>query len=522
MLVAVFVAGFAGYGVFAFRSLRPDVNESHYADVVVGKDVLADILPPPLYILESFLVAHQIGSSQKDSERADLVQRLNSLRKDFETRITYWDDNLNEGKLKNSLQGDARSTAQRFFELLDKEFIPAARTSDSPTIARLLSEDLAHAYADHRAAIDAAVAAANDFSSASVADAAEKIRNEQLTLLMLGGIVLAFGLGFGVYVSKGVSTPLAHTMEVLEKVAKGNLSVEAEVDAEDEVGRTARSLNEALRQVESAMREVSRTAQELGNSSQQLASSANEISSGAQRQASSLEQTSASLEQMTANVRQSADSAQEACRVAESARGVAQKGGSVVGRAVQAMSEIHESSRKIAEIITTIDEIAFQTNLLALNAAVEAARAGEQGKGFAVVASEVRNLALRSAKAAKEIKALIDDSVRRVDNGTALVNESGASLTGIVSAVERVTQIVKEMANGTREQSIGIEQVSQAVSEMDKVTQTNAAQTEELSAAAETLKEQARMLTQLMSQFEVRGEREPAFAGSASRSDSEI
>ena len=257
--------------------------------------------------------------------------------------------------------------------------------------------------------------------------------------------------------------------------------------------------------------EVSAIADGVASASQQLAAASEELSSGAQEQASSLEETASSLEEITGTIQQNADNAQQANQLAGNSRSVAEKGGEVVGRAVQGMSEINVASKKIADIITAIDEIAFQTNLLALNAAVEAARAGEQGRGFAVVAGEVRNLAQRSAAAAKEIKGLIQDSVAKVQAGTELVNQSGHTLAEIVTSVKRVTDIVSEIAAASREQAGGIEQVNKAVTQMDQVTQGNASQTEELSGTAEGLAGQAAQLQQLVAQFNlVKRDREPA------------
>jgi uncharacterized protein Yka (UPF0111/DUF47 family) len=250
-----------------------------------------------------------------------------------------------------------------------------------------------------------------------------------------------------------------------------------------------------------ALIQVSEIADSVTVAAQQLAAATEELSSGAQEQASSLEETASSLEEITGTVQQNADNAQQANQLAGTARNVAEKGGDVVGRAVQGMSEINASSRKIADIITAIDEIAFQTNLLALNAAVEAARAGEQGRGFAVVASEVRNHAQRSAGAATEIKGLIHDSVAKVEAGTNLVNQSGHTLTEIVTSVKRVTDIVSEIAAASREQAGGVEQVNRAVTQMDQVTQSNAAQTEELAGTAQGLASQATQLQQLVAQF---------------------
>ena len=260
-----------------------------------------------------------------------------------------------------------------------------------------------------------------------------------------------------------------------------------------------------------ALLEVSAIADSVASASQQLAAASEELSSGAQEQASSLEETASSLEEITGTIQQNADNAQQANQLAGNSRSVAEKGGEVVGRAVQGMSEINVASKKIADIITAIDEIAFQTNLLALNAAVEAARAGEQGRGFAVVAGEVRNLAQRSAAAAKEIKGLIQDSVAKVEAGTELVNQSGHTLAEIVTSVKRVTDIVSEIAAASREQAGGIEQVNKAVTQMDQVTQGNASQTEELSGTAEGLAGQAAQLQQLVAQFNlVKRDREPA------------
>jgi len=252
------------------------------------------------------------------------------------------------------------------------------------------------------------------------------------------------------------------------------------------------------RWLESALGEVATIAESFAGASQQLSAASEEIASGAQEQASNLEETASSLEEITSTIKQNAENAQQANQLASGAREVAEKGGQVVGDAVEAMKAINQSSKKIAEIITAIDEIAFQTNLLALNAAVEAARAGEQGRGFAVVAGEVRNLAQRSAGAAKEIKELIQDSVRKVETGSDLVNKSGQTLTDIVHAVKRVTDIVSEIAAASREQSAGVDQVSRAVAQMDQVTQTNASQTEELSGTAESLSSKAQEQQELV------------------------
>jgi methyl-accepting chemotaxis protein len=310
-----------------------------------------------------------------------------------------------------------------------------------------------------------------------------------------------FGVILSVVIGRGFSVPLGKAVSALEKVADGDLTIVLDVDTKDEVGRMATALNGTVERLNTTMREVADGAANASSFAQQLAAASDAISSSAQEQAASLEETSASLEQITATVRQSADNAVHASQLASGSKDSAVQGESVVGEAITAMAEINTASAKIADIISTIDEIAFQTNLPAVNAAVEAARAGDEGRGFAVVASEVRSLAQRTAVAAKEIKVLIQDSLRKVDAGSALVNRSGETLQGIVGSVRRVTDIVSEIATASGQQSAGIEQVNSAMTQMDKVTQGNSAQTEELSATAQALSERAAHLLELVSTF---------------------
>ncbi len=290
-------------------------------------------------------------------------------------------------------------------------------------------------------------------------------------------------------------------LDVVNAVASGDFTVQVPDLGDDAVGQVASALGSAVLSMKNALAEVTDVAGTVASAAQQLTEASGEISSGAQSQASSLEETASSLEEITSTIKQNTDNSQQARQLANGSKDIAERGGSVVTDAVKAMSEINQSSKKIADIITTIDEIAFQTNLLALNAAVEAARAGEQGRGFAVVAAEVRNLAQRSASAAKEIKTLIQDSVHKVEVGTDLVNRSGQTLNEIVTSVKRVTDIVSEIAAASREQLAGVEQINLAVSQMDRVTQGNAAQTEEMSGTASALLAHATQLSHLVGGF---------------------
>ncbi len=294
---------------------------------------------------------------------------------------------------------------------------------------------------------------------------------------------------------------VAVVLEIVSSVAEGNFDIEVPDLGNDSVGRVGSALNQAVRSIRDALVEVREVSGTVSTAAEQLTEASREIAAGAQTQASSLEETASSLEEITSTVKQNTDNAQQARQLANGSRDIAEKGGNVVSEAVRAMDEINQSSKKIADIITTIDEIAFQTNLLALNAAVEAARAGEQGRGFAVVAAEVRNLAQRSASAAKEIKTLIQDSVGKVKNGTDLVNKSGETLSEIVNSVKRVTDIVSEIAAASKEQLAGVEQVNKAVAQMDRVTQGNASQTEEMSGTADSLLSHSVQLSDLVSRF---------------------
>jgi methyl-accepting chemotaxis protein len=328
------------------------------------------------------------------------------------------------------------------------------------------------------------------------------------------GILLAVTLAIPItlWIVRSITRPLGEAVAVLEKVGACDLTVSLDIHTRDEIGQMATALNTALDKLRSTLLEVTQSATNANASSQELSAAAEAIASGAQEQAASLEETSASLEQITATVRQSADNAKQASQLATNSKESAERGQDVVSSAITAMEEINVASAKISDIISTIDEIAFQTNLLAVNAAVEAARAGEEGRGFAVVASEVRILAQRSAGAAKEIKALIQDSLRKVEKGSELVNRSGETLHSIVNSVKRVTDIVGEIAAAAEEQSTGIDQVNTAVTQIDQVTQSNSAQTEELSSTSQSLSDQSSRLLKLVSIFTLDRRRNDPFA----------
>jgi len=402
-----------------------------------------------------------------------------------------------DGVLKAKAAGDA-AEADR---LLDKVYLPNAKTY----------EEMLQAMLDHqRKEIDSA--------AASIDQVARDSRN---LLALLAALVVAFGVAFAWWLTTGITRPINEAMTLAQCVACGDLSDQGGTRPEDypldEPGRLLQALREMSRGLIRIVSEVRQGTDAIATASSQIASGNLDLSSRTEQQASSLEETASSMEELTSTVKQNADNAAQANQLAASASNVAQRGGAVVSDVVQTMASIDESSRKIVDIIGVIDGIAFQTNILALNAAVEAARAGEQGRGFAVVASEVRNLAQRSAGAAKEIKALIDDSVGKVAAGSRLVGEAGRTMDEVVDSIRRVSDIVAEISHASSEQTHGIGQINDAITQMDQVTQQNAALVEQAAAAADAMQEQAARLAQAVSTFKLDGmSAAPAAARAAS------
>lgn len=330
-------------------------------------------------------------------------------------------------------------------------------------------------------------------------------QEEMLIMAALAGVIV-LSLIVAVVLARMITRPLDSARSLVESIAEGRLDNEVSHRYRDEFGSMINALAGMQNRLGEIVFKVRQSSESVGVGASQIASGNDELSSRTQEQAANLEETAASMEQMTSTVKQNADNAAQADQLARGVRSQASEGGQVVGRAVAAMQEINDSSRKISEIVGLIDDIAFQTNLLALNASVEAARAGEQGRGFAVVASEVRNLASRSAAAAKDIKSLVEDSAAKVADGSEQVALSGKTLDAIVESVHKVGDIISEIAAASSEQSSGIEQVNLAVSQMDSMTQQNASLVEQSAAASRSLEEQANGLKRQVAYFRLSGD----------------
>jgi len=344
-------------------------------------------------------------------------------------------------------------------------------------------------------------------------DAAEGFSSARTFMIGLGVMAVLISLSAAYAITRGLLKQLGgepeYTASIAGSIANGDLSIDIDTSSTDK-GSLLVEMKEMRDSLVGIVGQVRVGTETIGTASREIAAGNIDLSSRTEMQASSLEKTASAMEELTSTVKQNADNAREANQLAANASDVARKGGAVVSQVVDTMSSINESANKIVDIIGVIDGIAFQTNILALNAAVEAARAGEQGRGFAVVASEVRNLAQRSAGAAKEIKALIGDSVEKVERGSKLVGQAGVTMDEVVDSVRRVTDIMGEIANASQEQSAGIEQVNQSIIEMDSMTQQNAALVEEAAAAAQSLQDQASELARVVSIFKLEAGEERA------------
>jgi len=467
----------------------------------VAKDVTADILPPPMYLIELRLVLSQAleGSMPLDQAQNEAAR----LIKEYGDRVAYWSEHPPYG-LQAQLMGKQHRTASDFIERA-QAVLKALEAGDGAGAQAALK--VAHSvYLQHRAGVDETVKVSLAFAVDASANYDTTLNRVQWFLWAALGLTAALLLGLGYWVRRSVwactgGEPLV-AAAFANAVAQGDLRATVPVAATDSHSMMAQleAMRCALAHIVTDVREGS---QGVAHASAEIAQGNTDLSARTEQQATALQETAASMDELSATVKQNVDHARQANQLALDASAVALKGGDVVTQVVETMRHINDSSRKISDIISVIDGIAFQTNILALNAAVEAARAGEQGRGFAVVASEVRSLAGRSAAAAKEIKALISASVSRVEQGNIQVEQAGVTMSEVVSSIRQVTDIMSEVSNASAEQALGVAQVGEAVARMDQATQQNATLVDQMASAAASLNVQAQALVGTVAVFQL-------------------
>ena len=443
--------------------------------------------------LRNMMILMEPSEIQKESDR--VVTARKKISEDIE-------------KLTGMIKSDAGKAAfakvldarQKYVPNLEK-FMAIVKTDKVEDARKLLIGDLRVTQTAYFSAVDELIRYQSEAMGRSEAEATSAVSSVRLTVWITGGLSILFAVMMAIWLIRSITTPINQAVDIARAVAAGNLSTQFETQGSNETAQMLKALHDMQESLVKVVSSVRQGSESVSTASAEIAQGNNDLSARTEQQASALEETAASMEQLNATVKQNADSARTANQLAMNASSVAVKGGEVVAEVVDTMKGINDASKKISDIISVIDGIAFQTNILALNAAVEAARAGEQGRGFAVVASEVRSLAGRSADAAKEIKSLISTSVERVEHGTTLVDNAGATMTEVVSAIKRVTDLMGEISAASTEQSQGVMQVGEAVTQMDQVTQQNAALVEEMAAAATSLKSQAQELVQTVAVF---------------------
>jgi methyl-accepting chemotaxis protein len=685
VILMVLIIGFTLFGIATLKAMNTlNVNGPIYQRIVQGKDLIADILPPPEYILESYLVVFQLSHTTNADEISVLESRFNVLKGEYDTRHTYWQNESLESEIKKPLLENSYHAALDFYKEAQTHFIPAVKAQNHDAIMVSLAKMRVN-YELHRQAIDAVVKITTERNGVDEVHAKSLLGSFDAGLLSIFIFSILIASFLTVWISRGILRSLRSARLIANAIAVGDLSSKIDTSQSDEIGELLRSMNtmqnaindfvaaqnalaeqhkkgytkfqldsskfsgayqqmaaqtneliqsrvtlnrhiidivaqyakgdfsvdmeelpgetivitQAMRGIKEALLQISNEIEilakagangdfskrantenfqfmfrnmlndlnkllttcdtgftdilrvsnalaqgnltqtittnypgtfgkvveginstvenlqalvseikdstlQINNAAQEIAAGNNDLSKRTETQAGSLEETAASMTQLTSTVQHNAENATQANDLAREAANIAQQGGIVVGNVVTTMDSINESSRKVVEIISVIDNIAFQTNILALNAAVEAARAGEQGRGFAVVATEVRNLAQRAAAAAGEIKMLIGDSVDKVEDGSHLVEQAGKTMQEIVQAVKGVTAIMGKITSASVEQSAGIAQVNNAITQMDEVTQQNSALVEEAAAGAESLEEEARKLSVTVANFKTR------------------
>ena len=478
--------------------------------IFTAKDITADILPPPLYLIEARLTLSQGIEGTLTPDEA--TRTFDKLAQDYSARVDYWRKTPTFG-IEKYLLGEQHDAALKFLVAARRDVLQPLAAGNTAA-ARAALPGVHKLYEAHRAAVDKTVTVSNDFADNNLAafDAIETSNSRASMGVLVGALFLCVALYIGARrrLHSAVSSPLINACEAAQKIAEGDLTCDIRVYGRDEARQMLKALADMKDSLQSIVALVRTSSDAIFTDSTLMSTGNTDLSKRTEEQASSLQQTTASMLEIRSAVQKNSETAEQATWLASSTSQAVQQGGEVMNQVISTMQDITASAQKITEITAIIDGIAFQTNILALNAAVEAARAGEQGRGFAVVAGEVRSLAQRSAEAAREIKKLISSSIEKVENGSRLVENAGASMDGIVSQVRKVSDFITEISSTAKEQVSAISQITDAVGQLDLVTQQNAALVENGAATAKNLTHQSQLLAGLVGRFQVEKSAMPA------------
>ncbi len=495
LLVGLAVAAFSQLS--AIEAALLDIADNWLPSVKVVNQVKTQAISTRVLIARHVLNTDDAAIAALDQQIVASRAKQDELRKQYEPLISSPEE--------KRVYEDFSAVWKKYAAINDQVLAHSRKNENDQ--ARALYEGVSlKAYDEAVALLDKLVQINDDGSKASKTEALRIYRTAVTTLLVAAALAIAVAVAAALWLIRSITVPLARAVQAADLIAAGDLTQHIQADAHDETGRLLQSLDKMQQALVRTVSTVRQNSESVASASAQIASGNQDLSARTESQASALEETAASMEELGSTVRQNADNARQANQLAVNASTVAVQGGDVVAQVVETMKGISTASSKIADIIGVIDGIAFQTNILALNAAVEAARAGEQGRGFAVVASEVRSLAGRSAEAAKEIKNLIGASVERVEQGNVQAERAGETMTEVVNAIRRVTDIMGEISAASSEQSSGVSQVGEAVTQMDQATQQNAALVEQMAAAAGSLSSQARELVRAVAVFKLPGD----------------
>jgi methyl-accepting chemotaxis protein len=516
LLASVFVLGFLGFAAGALLTMNHiKVNGPIYTQIVQGKDIIADILPPPMYVVETKLTVMMLVTETDVQQRQQLLADLAKKRAEYEERHAYWTLNLEEGKLKDHLLKEAAGPARQFFEITDKEFVPLIQQGKLREAQNVANTRLFPLFKEHRDQTVETVALAGDWAKQNELNAADVIFTRTWVLVLLGLLMIAIGITVSYLITRGILTPLRNTGRVLEELAEGNLQPRLTIESKDEMGQLGEKLNQALDSLQSLLQSIGYNAQVLASSAEELtavnhqmrdnlegtSSQATVVSAAAEQVSSNVHTVAAGSEEMTASIKEIARNVTDANRISTEAVEAARTTNQLVMR-------LGESSQEIGQVIKVITSIAEQTNLLALNATIEAARAGEMGKGFAVVANEVKELAKETAKATEEIGRKVGgiqsdtvEAVSAIKRINEVIGQISDIQTAIAGAVEEQSVTTNEIGRNIMEAARGSSEIASNIHGVATATQTLSSGANDSQLAARELSRMAQELQSLISQF---------------------